>query len=216
MRFVTALFAACLALGAFAVPAGAQAYGPSITLFASPNFSGGQRTYSAPVSSLANVGFSDVAASVTIRAGTWQLCDRAGYSGRCITLEPGRYQLAGYGMDYKVASIHPMSGGYGGGGSVGTSNVSGSVGTSNISGPVGTMFIYNQPGLAGQARQIHGPIANLSSVGFGGRVWSASVVSGSWQVCTGVGYAPPCYRLTPGRYTQIFNSRGNLWSIRPT
>jgi hypothetical protein len=208
MRFVSALFAAFLALGAFAAPAAAQAYGSSITLFASPNFSGGRRTYSAPVSSLARVGFNDVAASVEIRGGAWQLCERPGYGGRCITLRPGRYQLSGYGMDYRVNAIQPMSGGYGDGG--------GSVGASNISGPVSSIFIYSQPGLAGQARQIHGPIGNLSSVGFGGRVWSASVVSGNWQICTGVGFAPPCFRLVPGRYQQIFNSRGNLWSIRPT
>jgi hypothetical protein len=216
MRLLSALALACfLTVVSLVAPAGAQyGGGPSITLYASPNFGGGQRTYNGPVGSLLNVGFNDVAASATVRSGTWQLCDHIGFAGRCITLRPGSYRLANMGMDYRISSLQPVGGGGGygyGGPPAGAMNM----GTTNISGPVGSIFLYSQPGLSGPAKQLHQPVANLSNVGFGGQTWSASVVSGRWQLCTGVGYAPPCYTLNPGRYNQLFGSRGNIWSARP-
>jgi hypothetical protein len=90
-----------------------------------------------------------------------------------------------------------------------------SMGTTNLSGPVGTIFLYSRPGLAGRATQLHRPVANLANVGFGGMARSASVVSGRWQLCTGVRYSPPCYTVVPGRYRRLFGSRGNIWSARP-
>ena len=36
-------------------------------------------------------GFDGQPSSVFVHSGTWELCSRAGYEGRCETFEPGRY-----------------------------------------------------------------------------------------------------------------------------
>jgi hypothetical protein len=196
-----------------ATPASAQMYGMgtgTMTLYASPYFSGGHRTYTVQTRSLAASGFKFVATSAIVASGVWQLCTSDNFNGRCVTLKAGRYpELARLGMDYRVASVRP----------VGHGNPPPGYGYSGPppqqTAPAANIFIYDQPGLNGLARQLHGPVGNLESIGFGGRAMSASVIAGRWELCTGVGYRPPCQTVGPGRYERLAYPNGNIWSARP-
>jgi hypothetical protein len=198
---------------ALAAPANAQYYtvgGGTITLYASPAFTGGHRTYTVPMRSLAPAGFNNVATSAIVASGVWQVCTGQNFAGRCVTLKPGRYpQLANIGMDYRIVSLRP----------VGQGNPPPSYGypgpPPQMAAPALSLFIYDQRGLSGRAYQLKGPIGNLASVGWGGRARSASVVAGRWQLCAGIGYRPPCITLNPGRYDNLADTHGNLWSARP-
>ena len=51
-------------------------------------------------------GFNDRASSVIVESGQWQVCDDAGYRGRCVHLRPGSYDsLSRMGFDNRLSSV---------------------------------------------------------------------------------------------------------------
>src|SRR5687768_2058843 len=78
-----------------------QAQG-AIDLFGGPDFRGRSVRIDSNTPNLAQ--FEDRASSLVVHEGTWQLCTRPGYEGRCETFGPGRYpQIAG--LDDRVSSV---------------------------------------------------------------------------------------------------------------
>jgi uncharacterized protein YcfJ len=64
-----------------------------------------------PISNLDPLGFNDRASSAMVEGGSWQMCDDAGFSGRCVVLAPGRYDsLAQMGLDRRISSLRPVNG----------------------------------------------------------------------------------------------------------
>ncbi len=52
-----------------------------------------------------NGGFNDRASSMVVDGGRWEVCEDAGYRGRCVTLRPGAYQsLKQLGVNNRVSS----------------------------------------------------------------------------------------------------------------
>ena len=49
----------------------------------------------------------EAVSSIVVHDGTWQLCSRPGFEGRCRTFEPGRYGTLA-GMDDRIASARLM------------------------------------------------------------------------------------------------------------
>lgn len=77
-----------------------------ITLYEHDDFRGRAVTADRPIVNLDRIQFNDKASSVSIRGGWWDLCEDAGFSGRCITLGPGNYpSLGSMGMNDKVSSV---------------------------------------------------------------------------------------------------------------
>jgi len=52
-------------------------------------------------------GFDGKPSSVVVHNGTWELCSRAGYEGRCETFEPGRYARLER-LDDRVSSLRQV------------------------------------------------------------------------------------------------------------
>ncbi len=78
-----------------------QAQG-AIDLFGQPDFRGRSVRVEGNTPSLGQL--DDRASSMIVHEGTWQLCTRPGYEGRCETFGPGRYpQIAG--LDDRVSSV---------------------------------------------------------------------------------------------------------------
>jgi len=74
----------------------------AIDLYGGPDFRGRSVRIDSNTPDLAR--FEDRASSLVVHEGTWQLCTRPGYEGRCETFGPGRYpQIAG--LDDRVSSV---------------------------------------------------------------------------------------------------------------
>ena len=57
------------------------------------------------------LGFNDRAASAVVANGNWQVCEDAGFRGRCIVLQPGNYPSFGaYDMNFRISSARPAGG----------------------------------------------------------------------------------------------------------
>lgn len=77
-----------------------------LTLYEHGDFSGRELMVTAPVEYLGRSGFGDLASSVEVHAGLWQVCTDSVFHGRCITLGPGRHALSG-GMHDRISSVRP-------------------------------------------------------------------------------------------------------------
>jgi uncharacterized protein YcfJ len=81
-----------------------------IVFYESEGFRG--RTFSTNVqqNNFRNSGFNDLASSVVISSGRWEVCDDANFGGRCMILSKGSYDtLSGMGMNNRVSSVRPIS-----------------------------------------------------------------------------------------------------------
>lgn len=77
-----------------------------LTLYANNDFSGRSLLVTGATDYLGRLGFGDMASSVEVHAGLWELCTDSVYKGRCITLGPGRHVLRGNTHD-RASSVRP-------------------------------------------------------------------------------------------------------------
>jgi hypothetical protein len=80
-----------------------------VTLFAGTNFTGRSFDLNNTRSNLFNDNFNDMAQSMIIRAGRWQICEDADFGGRCMILGRGEYaDLNDLQMGGMISSVRPI------------------------------------------------------------------------------------------------------------
>ena len=77
-----------VALAAITAAASASA---QITLYENDGYGGRSYTAQQAVDNFGAIGFNDRASSVVVQRQGWQVCEDAGFNGRCVVLQPGRY-----------------------------------------------------------------------------------------------------------------------------
>ncbi len=81
-----------------------------VTFYEDEGFRGRSFSTDRPVGNFQRFGYNDRAASAIVEAGTWEVCEDARFSGRCVVLRPGRYDtLARMGLNYQVSSVRPAN-----------------------------------------------------------------------------------------------------------
>lgn len=96
------------ALGAAAIVLAAQA-GAQITFYEHDDFRGRWFTTERAVTDFERRGFNDLASSVDVARGRWQLCEEARFEGRCVVLNPGYYSsLAAMGLNDRISSVREI------------------------------------------------------------------------------------------------------------
>lgn len=94
---------AALALSAIAMAGHAAA---QITFYEGEGFRGRAFTADAVVGNMARTGFNDRAASVVVDRGRWEVCEHAGFAGRCAILRRGSYpSLRDVGLQNAISSV---------------------------------------------------------------------------------------------------------------
>lgn len=98
----TILLAAAVGL---ALPAAAQ-----ITFYENEGFAGRSFTTQKPIGNLDRFGFNDRASSVVVSRDRWEVCEDAGFQGRCFVLRPGNYpSLGAMGLNDRISSVRNLS-----------------------------------------------------------------------------------------------------------
>jgi hypothetical protein len=81
-----------------------------VTFYEREGFRGRAFSASGPVANFERHGFNDRASSVIVERGRWEVCEDAGYRGRCVVLRRGSYDsLARMGLDNRVSSVRPAA-----------------------------------------------------------------------------------------------------------
>jgi hypothetical protein len=131
--------------------------------------------------------FNDSADAALVSGAVWRLCDREGGRGRCSDFSPGQYASLG-ALNGRVRSAYLVA--------LVPENTVRLV-------PVqpGRAVLYELPNFGGsQAVVEYGPASDLDWAHFRNPAASVRVESGSWLVCTDLGYQGDCRVLEPGDY----------------
>lgn len=82
---------------------------PQITFFEQEGFSGRSFETDERVVNFARQGFNDRASSAIVANHRWEVCEHAGFTGRCVVLRPGRYpSLAAMGLNDRISSVREV------------------------------------------------------------------------------------------------------------
>ena len=77
-----------------------------ILFFEHPGFHGRELATSGEIDNMTRYGYNDRASSVIVLEGRWEVCDDAGFGGRCMILRPGRYpDLRAMGLNDRISSV---------------------------------------------------------------------------------------------------------------
>lgn len=79
---------------------------PTLTLFFEPNFRGRSYQTQREVRNLVDVGFNDMAASIRVSGGRWQVCTDKNFQGQCLVITRDTNELATNFMR-QISSIRP-------------------------------------------------------------------------------------------------------------
>ena len=96
-------------LAATALMLGAQA-AAQISFYENEGFRGRVFTANNQVNNFQRVGFNDLASSVIVANGRWEVCDDANFGGRCVVQRRGSYDsLQGLGMTNRISSVRRVT-----------------------------------------------------------------------------------------------------------
>ena len=97
-----------IALSAAVLSMSAQAMA-QITFYEHDGWRGRTFTANEEVRDFRRIGFNDRASSVVVDRGEWEVCDDAGFGGKCMVLRTGSYEsLRGMGMNDRISSVRPL------------------------------------------------------------------------------------------------------------
>jgi uncharacterized protein YcfJ len=81
-----------------------------IDLYENEGFQGRSFSTSTPISDFRGNGFNDRASSTVVTGEHWEVCEDAGYGGRCVVLRQGQYpSLAAMGLNDRISSAREMA-----------------------------------------------------------------------------------------------------------
>lgn len=96
-------FKSALAVSALALATQAMA---QVAFYEAEGYRGRAFSTDKQVGDFSRGGFNDRASSVVVDGGRWEVCEHAGFNGRCVTLRRGSYDsLRSLGMENRVSSV---------------------------------------------------------------------------------------------------------------
>jgi hypothetical protein len=196
--------------------ASTSAFSAEIVLFAGENFRGPRIQVESPVPNLARSGFNDLASSISVRRGTWQVCDDTAFRGNCVMLSEGEYPtLRNIGLNDRVSSVRDMQ----------ERPVAVVVPDPRADLPVAVVVpdrraelplsvpatepdpariaFYDRENFGGRGVTVTATVPDFNEISFNDRTRSVVVYSGTWELCHDMQFRGACQILEPGRYPQI-------------
>ena len=154
-----ALIKNALAVAALAVATQAAA---QITFYEREDFAGRTFTAENQVGNFERAGFNDRASSAVVLRGRWEVCEDAGFRGRCVVLRPGRYpSLAALSVNNSISSVRMVS-----------RNTPLDDGRYAPTPPPAQITVYEREGFAGRSFTTANQIGNFERQGFNDRASS--------------------------------------------
>lgn len=187
-----------------------------VTLYEHGHFRGEAVTLDRPAGSLDRYNFNNRASSAVIAGEAWEFCDRPGFNGRCVVLQPGQYDSLAE-LNDSITSMRPLSA---------RGPVAGGPPPYPPQGPRGPEYGHRPPpGLTlferrdfeGASVVVERPRRRLERVDFDNIASSAIVSGGPWEVCDGEEFSGRCVVLRPGRYPTLaqLGLNNRISSARP-
>jgi len=192
---MNSILRSAVALSAVAIATQAAA---QVTFYEHQSFQGQSFTTEQPLSNLERNGFNNRASSIVVRGEAWQVCDGAGFGGRCVELRPGDYgTLGAMGLNDSISSVRPVNRT-----ARGDDNRYAPAPVPAQSGPAQITF-YESERFGGRSFSTEQQVRNFERFGFNDRASSVVVRAGRWEVCDDVRFSGRCVVLRPGQYASL-------------
>jgi hypothetical protein len=183
--------------GALAAVLAVDAHAADLTLFADGDYQGRALSVVIDQRQLGVMNFDKRASSVVIENGTWVLCNGEDYSGRCVTLEPGRYaSLQALGLDDDVTSVRRRDPA-----DVGIYSDAGAIAQSARQ-EAASVVLFAGDQYAGVSHGVDTPQSDLRP-SLKREASSAVIAAGQWDLCSDVHFSGTCVTLGPGKYPSL-------------
>ncbi len=162
-----------------------------IVLYDQPNYRGNPTNYNSAASNL-----NRRAQSVTIGAGSWQFCEGANFTGRCVTLDRSTPNLSSVGMNRRVGSVRPA----------------GFVQPGPQPGSDWYIVLYTQANYRGTPTNYRNAQPRITKT-----TGSVTIGKGVWEICSGNNFTGNCQTLSSSVPNMtIFGIFGRtIRSVRP-
>jgi hypothetical protein len=180
----------------------ASAANAQLVMYEHDRFGGQSIRSGNSVSNLGDSGFNDMASSIKVFSGQWQVCSETYFRGKCVTLGPGEYPtLREMGLNDRVSSVRSLSWTPDGGG--GWGNQGNQYGGGNW-GSGARAILYSGGGLTGQTFVVGANGVNdLDRTGFNDKARSLRIESGYWIFCSDANFQGNCHTYGPGDYASL-------------
>ena len=211
IRHLHWLLGGVLALVATAALAG------EITLYEHPGFQGRNMTTGDAVPNLVRAGFNDMASSIVVRSGVWEVCTDAYFHGNCATLRPGEYRRIDGTLNDRISSARQIGYEPAPPNAIVTSPPVAVVTPPPVAvvtppavavvtpPPADTRIVLHERTRSGvKSVELTDGVRDLDSVGFSNRADSATVYGGVWRLCDQEGgNGTTCVEFGPGYYDHL-------------
>ena len=180
-----------------------------VTFYENESYGGRSFTTDREVGDLYRFGFNNRASSLVVNQGRWEVCENAGYAGRCMVVSRGNYEsLSGMGMSGRISSMRPADPNQ-------RFDNDGSVPV--VTQPSGQITFYENEGFGGRTFVADRAIGNFGAFGFNDRASSVAVNQGRWEVCENAGFGGRCVVLRRGNYDSLqrMGLNDRISSVRP-
>ena len=180
--------AAAFGLAATATLAG------EIVLYENPGFQGRRMTLRGTTPDLDRTEFNDRAESIIVRDGVWEVCTDAGFSGRCVRLQPGEYPSLDGSLNNRISSAREIA--------------QAAPPPPPVAGPgygaPARAVLYEGEGFRGRSFELQRDVVrNLDRTNFNDRAASLRVYSGYWIFCSDANFEGDCRTFGPGDYPDL-------------
>jgi hypothetical protein len=179
---------------------------PKLALYAQTSLAGDSRSIQANFSNLEAIDFDNRARSVRVLSGTWEICEEKNYK-KCQVVERNVLNLDTTGLSGKISSVRIVH-----------TTPAQTLATPVVpvaaaaSGPEPTLVLFDKTNYRGATYTVTAPAGNVA--GLTARVESLKVVSGTWQVCTGMNYTGTCTTIAADS-ADLGRWRNTIVSARP-
>jgi uncharacterized protein YcfJ len=178
-----------------------------ITFYEHDNYGGRSFTTRGAVEDFQRGGFNDLASSVVVQRDQWEICEAAGYGGRCTVLRAGNYpSLTQLGLNDRISSVRMINSdridNQRDASTPQTTNEAVAARARAAQGRSGITF-YENDNYAGRSFTTREAVDDLRRGGFNDRASSVVVGNGQWEICADADYAGRCRVLRPGQYPSL-------------
>jgi hypothetical protein len=167
-----------------------------IVLYENENFNGRRFATGGSVPNLQYAGFNDLASSVIVRSGSWQLCSEPFFRSGCVTLGPGEYpSLNRAGLNDRVSSVREVG-----------SLAAPAPPPGGAPGPVGgapRVQLFETRDFSGRSVVVDRDVEDFYRINFNDVARSAIVSGGTWELCEHAQYRGNCVTVGPGRHRDL-------------
>jgi len=155
---------------------GGQGQQSALILFEDVNYQGDREQIDEDVPDMRTIGFDNIASSMRIREGRWQLCSDTNYRGECHTFTSDSDNFIPLGLNDQVSSVRRLDDGASGGYNQGRG-----------------ITIFEDDNYQGRSLNFTSDAPNLANQNFNDMLSSFRIYEGTWQLCEHAYYSGQCW-----------------------